>query len=192
MTALSLPSTADLESLVTTAIYASLISARLSPATTPPTVNVTAVAPLRDVPPQSLPKMISLLTEWESRCGEVVSDLEAEIARVRENAAKRHANELAYQKLQEEVVKKRAAEAARTADSGVWNGRAGRRVGGRGGTRSGTGLGSHKRDADDIDQDDGLGDSGEGGEPGSRMEIDDGAGSSRGSRQIKRILGRKG
>lgn len=192
MTALSLPSTADLESLVTTAIYASLISARLSPATTPPTVNVTAVAPLRDVQPQSLPKMISLLTEWESRCGEVVSDLEAEIARVKENAAQRHAKEQAYQKLQEEVMNKRA-EASRANESGAWHGRPGRGIGGRGGTRSGTGLGSNKRDADDIDQDDDFGGSGEGGESGSRMDIDEGAGSSRGgSRQIKRMLGRKG
>lgn len=190
MTALSLPTAADLESLVTTAIYASLISARLSPATTPPTVNVTAVAPLRDVHPQSLPKMISLLTEWESRCGDVVSDLEAEIARVKEIAANRHAKELAYQKLQEEVQKKRAG-AGRVNDSYAGHGRAGTRrgAGGRGGTRSGTGLGSNKRDADDIDQDD---DFGEPGDSGSRMDIDEGAGSSRGSRQIKRMLGRKG
>lgn len=190
MTALSLPSTADLESLVTTAIYSSLISARLSPATTPPTINVTAVTPLRDVQLQSLPKMISLLTEWESRCGEVVSDLEAEIARVKDDAAKRHAKEVAYQKLQDEVMKKRKAEAGRMDDSGVGHGRAGRWVGARGGTRSGTGLGSNKRDADDIDQDDGFGNPGD---SGSRMDIDEGAGSSRGgSRQIKRMLGRKG
>lgn len=187
MNALSFPSTADLESLVTTAIYASLISARLSPATAPPTVNVTAVAPLRDVQPQSLPRMVSLLTDWEARCGEVVSDLEKEIVQIKENAKRRHAKELAYQRLQDEAKKK-------WSEAGSGNGRAGRGVGSRGGTRSGTGLGSNKRDADDIDQDDdGFWEPGEGGEPGSRMDIDEGAGSSRGSsRQTKRVLGRKG
>lgn len=190
MNALSLPSTADLESLVTTAIYASLISARLSPATTPPTVNVTAVAPLRDVQPQSLPRMVSLLTDWEARCGEVVLDLEKEIVQIKENAKRRHAKELAYQRLQDEA-KKKWSEAGLGNNPG--NGRAGRGVGSRGGTRSGTGLGSNKRDADDIDQDDGFWEPWEGGEPGSRMDIDEGAGSSRGgSRQTKRVLGRKG
>lgn len=193
MKSLSLPTTADLESLVTTAIYASLVSARLSPATTPPTVNVTSVAPLRDVQPQSLPKMVSLLTAWESRCGEVVSDLEKEIARVRENAEKRHAKESAYQKLEEEASK-RLAEKGPSNDGSVngGSGRAGRGIGRRG-MRPGTGMGSNKRDADDIDQDDGPRDPWDRGESSSRMDIDEGAGSSRGgSRQTKRVLGRKG
>ncbi|KAJ5570066.1 COP9 signalosome complex subunit 7 [Penicillium hispanicum] len=192
MNALSLPSTADLESLVTTAIYASLISARLSPATTPPTVNVTSVAPLRDVQPQSLPKMVSLLTDWEARCVEVVSDLEAEIARVKANAATRQAEERAHQKLFDETVQRRQNAAG--SQDGPGNGRAGKAgIFGRRGGRVPTGMSSNKREADDIDADDGYWDSGEGGEFGSRMDIDEGAGSSRGgfSRNSKRILGRK-
>lgn len=195
LTALSLPSIADLESLVTTAIYASLISARLSPAATPPTINVTAVAPLRDVRPQSLPKMVSVLTEWEGRCGEVVSDLETEIVRIKANAAKRYAKEQAYQKLLEEAKKHRQATAPKDGYSNAGNGRPGKpgAFGRRGGSRTGAGAGSNKREADDIDQDDGFWESGEGGEAGSRMDIDEGAGSSRGgsSRHSKRILGRK-
>ncbi|KAJ5125529.1 hypothetical protein N7526_007706 [Penicillium atrosanguineum] len=159
MTALSLSSTAELESLVTTAIYASLISARLSPATTPPTVNVTSVAPLRDVRPQSLPKM--------------------------ENAEKRHAKEREYQIQLEDATKQRqeafdVSNAGARSRPGAW--------GRRGGPRLGTGMGN-KREADDIDHDDGYFEAGDG-ESGSRMDIDEGSGS-RGSRHSKRVVGRK-
>ncbi|KAJ6126881.1 COP9 signalosome complex subunit 7 [Penicillium sp. IBT 18751x] len=187
MTALSLSSTAELESLVTTAIYASLISARLSPATTPPTVNVTSVAPLRDVRPQSLPRMVSLLTQWEARCGEVVSDLEAEIARIKENAEKRHAKERTYQIQLEDAMKQRQEEfdvtnaGGRSTRSGAW--------GRQGGARLGAGMGN-KREADDIDHDDGYFEAGDG-ESGSRMDIDEGSGSRGGSRHSKRVVGRK-
>lgn len=176
MTALETPTKAELESLVTTAIYASLISARLSPASNPPSVNVTAVAPLRDVQPQSLPKMISNLAEWESRCGEVVSDLEAEIARVKSEAANRAAKSQARQEALDEAMKKR--------QDGSW------RKNKRSGGRLGAGVGGSKRDADDI-ADDGFFESMDG-ENGSRMDIDEGAGARAGnSRQPKRVLGRK-
>lgn len=186
MTALSLDSTADLESLITTAIYANLITARLSPATTPPNVNVTAVAPLRDVPPQSLPKMVSLLTEWEARCNEVVSDLEAEIERVKFNASARHAREETYQKRFDQAMVHR--KAGGSALDGTARGGMGRNGGlpGHGQWLPG-GTGANKREADDIDRDDGFWESGEGAEAGSRMDIDEGAG--RGSRHSKRILG---
>ncbi|KAJ5972094.1 uncharacterized protein N7479_002012 [Penicillium vulpinum] len=176
MTALSTPTKTELESLVTAAIYASLITARLSPASTPPSVNVTAVAPLRDVEPQSLPKMIANLSEWESRCGEVVSDLEAEIARVKSDAAKRAARAQAHNDALEEAVKRKQ--------------NAGKKGGRRGG-RLGTGLGGSKRDADDIEEDDGFFENYDGGD-GSRMDIDEAPGARAGnSRQPKRVLGRK-
>ncbi|KAJ5983382.1 hypothetical protein N7481_005481 [Penicillium waksmanii] len=192
MNALSFSSTAELESLVTTAIYANLISARLSPATTPPNVNVTAVAPLRDVQPQALPKMISLLTEWEARCGEVVSDLEAEIARVKSNATARHAKDQAYQKRIEEAMERRKATGGSSVDAssgGSSRGKLdafGRRPVGRWG--AGGGVPGNKREADDIDRDDGFWESTEGAEAGSRMDIDEGP-SRGGSRHSKRILG---
>ncbi|KAJ5871508.1 uncharacterized protein N7529_003861 [Penicillium soppii] len=177
MTALELPTTNDLESLVTTAIYASLISARLSPASNPPYVNVTAVAPLRDVQPQSLHKMITNLTEWESRCGGVVSDLEAEIARIKSEAARRAAKSQTRQQALDEALKKR--------QDGTWKSK-NKRSGGR----LGAGIGGSKRDADDI-ADDGFFENMEG-ENGSRMDIDEGAGARAGSsRQPKRVLGRK-
>lgn len=177
MTALSTPTKAELESLVTTAIYASLITARLSPASNPPSVNVTAVAPLRDVQPQSLPKMIANLSEWESRCGEVVSDLEAEIARIKSDAAKRAARAQAHNEALEQAVKRKQS--------------AGKKGGRRGG-RLGAGIGGSKRDADDIDEDDGFFETYDGGENGSRMDIDEAPGARAGnSRQPKRVLGRK-
>ena len=188
MKALSLSSVAELESLVTTAIYSSLITARLSPATTPPTVNIMAVAPLRDVRFQSLPEMVTLLTQWEGRCREVVSSLETEITRVKVNAAKNKAEEQTYQRLLDEAVKRRQAAAMTQAK----NGRTGKSaVLGRRDLRMP--VGSNKREADDIDEDGGYWDSGQPGESGSHMDIDEGAGSSRGgsSRHSKRVLGRK-
>ncbi|KAJ5700431.1 hypothetical protein N7536_003444 [Penicillium majusculum] len=177
MTALSAPTKAELESLVTKAIYASLITARLSPASNPPSVNVTAVAPLRDVQPQSLPQMITNLSEWESRCGEVVSDLEAEIARVKSDAAKRAARAQAHNEALEEAVKSKKSTGKK---------------GGRRGGRLGAGIGGSKRDADDIDEDDGYFDTFDGGDNASRMDIDEAPGARAGnSRQPKRVLGRK-
>ncbi|KAJ5221789.1 COP9 signalosome complex subunit 7 [Penicillium citrinum] len=193
MNALSFSSTAELESLVTTAIYENLISARLSPATTPPNVNVTAVAPLRDVQPQSLPNMISLLTEWEARCGEVVSDLEAEIERVKSNASARHAKEQAHQKCLEEAIEQRklAGSSNYNASAGgsSWGkpGSFGRQAPGRWGSSGG--VGGNKREADHIDRDDGFWESGEGDDSGSRMDLDEGPASRGGSRHSKRILG---
>ncbi|KAJ5353211.1 hypothetical protein MYU51_004715 [Penicillium brevicompactum] len=179
MNALSIPTKVELESLVTAAVYASLIKARLSPASNPPSVNVTAVAPLRDVLPQSLPKMIANLTEWESRCSDVVTDLEAEIARVKSDAANRAAKNQALREAQElaiEKIRNRGSEPIRKPK--------------RGAGRLGTGAGGSKRDADNIEEDDGFFDPADG-EYGSRMDIDEDHGARGSSRQPKRVLGRK-
>ncbi|KAJ6029292.1 hypothetical protein N7499_000438 [Penicillium canescens] len=137
--------------------------------------------PLRDVQPTSLPKMISILTEWESRCGNVVSDLEAEIARVKTDAAKRAHKKYTYDQRLEKAVERRQ------------NGASGEAGGGRRGNRArfGAGLGGSKRDADDIDQDDGFFETGDG--ESSRMDIDEGAGAGArsGNSRSKRVLGRK-
>ena len=191
MKSLSLSSTAELESLVTTAIYASLITARLSPATNPPTVNVTAVAPLRDVYPGSLPTMVSLLTDWEARCGEVVSDIEGEIVRIKENAVKRHVEGKMHQKALDEAIRRRQHVLANSGYDGAGGGV---ELPGKSSLlgRRRPPMGSNKREADDIEEDDGFWESGEGPEAGSRMDIDEGAGSSRGStRHPKRVVGRK-
>ncbi|KAK2865352.1 hypothetical protein FQN49_003664 [Arthroderma sp. PD_2] len=93
MESLSLKNHMELESLVTKAIYLSLISARLSPTTTPPTINVTSIAPLRDVRLQSVDGMISVLAEWQGRCQEVVEGIESEINTIKADAARKRAME---------------------------------------------------------------------------------------------------
>lgn len=106
MSALDIATSTELESLVTTAIYESLIVAKLSPATSPPTLHVRAIAPLRDVQPQEISKMISLLAAWQDRCGSVIGDIEAEIAKIKTQAA-RHREEEREQasRLERSVVK---------------------------------------------------------------------------------------
>ena len=186
MEALSISTPTELESLVTKAIYSSLITARLSPASDPPTVNVTSVAPLRDVKPQSLPSMISILTEWESRCGGVIGDIEAEIEKIKANSAKRAAKENARAELLNKAINSWSGEG----DEGLSK-RSETRSGGR---RLGPGGGGNKREysADDND-DDGYFENGsdDAGPVGSRMDIDEGVGSSRTARQAKRLLGKK-
>lgn len=199
MTSLSISSPSELESLVTKAIYSSLITARLSPATNPPTVHVTSVAPLRDVRPQSVAAMITILTEWESRCGGVIGGIEAEISRIKAEAERRRAKERARAELVERTLNGWEGDDDLGGESG----------GRRGGLRSkeskhgfsgGAGPGNKREFNADHDDDDGYWDNGsdgaaDSGAAGSRMDIDEGAGSSRtgasagtGARQAKRIL----
>ncbi|KAK5561400.1 hypothetical protein LTR46_000205 [Exophiala xenobiotica] len=86
---LFLPDAESLESLVTQSIYSGLLTARLSPTSNPPVVNVTSVAPLRDLRPQSLPALLQILQTWESRCTSMVSDLEDQIASIKNTASQR-------------------------------------------------------------------------------------------------------
>ncbi|KAN0068861.1 COP9 signalosome subunit 7 [Elaphomyces granulatus] len=215
MSALSITTFSDLESLVTTAIYASLITARLSPATNPPIINVTSVAPLRDVRPQTVPTMIAILSEWEGRCGQAIGGIEAEIAKIKAQAAKNRACE------QERATRLERLIAGDGDDDGTgidFKGRLtggnkyglrpreGNSTGGRGGGVAKLGppgtANSNKREysADDPDEDDGYWDNGsdggmDAGTLGSRMDIDEGSGApSRigagggNFRQAKRIL----
>lgn len=189
MDALSISTPAELESLVTKAIYSSLITARLSPASDPPTVNVTSVAPLRDIKPQSLPSMISILTEWESRCRGVISDIEAEIEKIKANTAKRAAKENARAELLNKAINSWPGEGDE-GHPGISGMRGGRRLGPGGGGSSGN---KREYSADDND-DDGYFENGsdDAGAAGSRMDIDEGIGSSRtAARQAKRLLGKK-
>ena len=87
MTALSLPSSRALEDLLTTAIYSSLLTATLDPAHS--IVNVTSIAPLRDLAPGSLPAMQATLFAWSQRCEGALADLDAQMAAVRAAAVRR-------------------------------------------------------------------------------------------------------
>ncbi|KAF1974126.1 hypothetical protein BU23DRAFT_553519 [Bimuria novae-zelandiae CBS 107.79] len=85
--ALDLPTIRALEQLLTTAIYAGLLSATLDPAHS--IVSVTSVAPLRDLTPGSLPALQATLSSWSNRCDSALEDLEARIAEVRKAAVHR-------------------------------------------------------------------------------------------------------
>jgi COP9 signalosome complex subunit 7 len=87
MRALDLPTTRALEELITTAIYAGLISATLDSAHA--LVNVTSISPLRDLAPGSLPAMQSTLSTWSLRCDTALLDLEAQVFEVRRAAVMR-------------------------------------------------------------------------------------------------------
>lgn len=104
MSSLGLKNHAELESLVTKAIYSSLIAARLAPASNPPVIRVSSVAPLRDVPSQSVQTMISALSDWQGRCKDVISGIEAEITKIRTEARKARAAENERQRLFERSV----------------------------------------------------------------------------------------
>lgn len=189
MTALSISNPSDLESLVTSAIYSSLLTGRLSPASSPPSVTVISVAPLRDVKPQSVSRMISVLSDWEARCGAVIGEIETEIANIKARAEKEKAKEKARVAVFEKALN------GSMDDKGTEVG-----AGGRGGRRSrfgGGGVGN-KREFSSDDYDDGYlengGDGGFDADFGGRMDIDEGAGSSSsraaaGARQAKRVLG---
>ncbi|TDZ68169.1 COP9 signalosome complex subunit 7a [Colletotrichum sidae] len=87
--ALDLPSARILEDLVISAIYAGLVDAKLDPARQ--VVQVDGLAPLRDLAPGAVPNMIKALHAWSARCESTLDDLEAQIAGIRNAAAKRQA-----------------------------------------------------------------------------------------------------
>ncbi|KAL2808383.1 CSN complex subunit 7 [Aspergillus granulosus] len=203
MSSLSLSAPSDLETLVTTAIYSSLITARLSPATTPPTVNVTSVAALRDVKPTSLPSIISTLTAWESRCGSVITDIEHEIAKIRLESARRRAREHTRLVVIEKTLAKWSESGEASALGGDPAGRGGPPTKKSGWKKDISaalrgrdlfGGGSNKREFDDdaffdenANEFDAL---------GSGMDIDESTGTrtglgSTGARTAKRFLGKK-
>jgi len=199
MEALSIPNASELESLVTTAIYSSLIKARLSPASSPPTVNVTAVAPLRDVQPQTISSMISILANWEDRCGDVISGIEAEIAKIKDQAVKNRKRELARMQTLEKAIANGNANssASRGGKNTKANNTRGSKTGSRPGTQASGNNNKREYSGDDVEDDDGYFDNGSDGGVdtlGSHMDIDEGVGAGRvtsatATRQAKRLLG---
>lgn len=84
---LDLASPADLELLVTDAIYNDLLVGTLNPANQ--TVVITSVAPLRDLAPGSIQSMMHELEAWSGRCDSMLAGLQSEIAKVRAEAGRR-------------------------------------------------------------------------------------------------------
>ncbi|XWW99734.1 hypothetical protein V2A60_007746 [Cordyceps javanica] len=106
---LRLDSTRELETLVTTAIYAGLVDAKLDPARQ--RVQVTRVAALRDLHPDDVTGMRTALRSWSDRCASVLDDIERHTKRVRAAAAARAAAETeAADKLTKAVADLRDAD----------------------------------------------------------------------------------
>ncbi|KIW31024.1 uncharacterized protein PV07_02708 [Cladophialophora immunda] len=192
----------ELESLITQSIYSGLLTARLSPTSTPPTVHILSVAPLRDLRPHSLPVLLQILQTWESRCVSVVSDLEAQIAAIRATAQQRAMREKARQNEVDSLVLNNDRQQP-SSDNGVMsdvrggNGRAGR--------GAGFGAGQRPPSKRDLDQQmEGEGDDVDDDYEEGRMDLDEGisegpggftgsgprGGGSGGSRGAKRNRGR--
>ncbi len=146
----------------------------------PPTVQITSVAPLRDLRPQSLPALLQILQTWESRCVAVVSDLEAQINAIRATASQRSIKEKKRQDLVDGLV----LNDKQSNDNGVAGGRNTRGAGQRLGSKRD--LDQHIEGGDDdyeeeyegMDLDEGIGEGGGGFPGGSR-----GGGSSRGAKR---------
>lgn len=146
---LSLPDAAALESLVTSCIYAGLLTARLSPTSDPPAVHIHTIAPLRDLRPQSLPAILQILSTWSKRCDGVVQDLETHIENIKTDAQRRHSLAEQRQSVVDAAVMNNVP--AETGDKG-----------GKGDRQRGS-----KRDFDEEDEE---------GSDGEVMEVDEGFG----------------
>jgi COP9 signalosome complex subunit 7 len=126
---LGLESVRELEEVVIAAVYAGLLSATLDPARQ--AVQVSSVAPLRDLAPGAVPSMLTALTTWSDRCTETLADLEAQIATVRAAAVAREKERReAEEKLQSAVADVKEAE-AKNEEHGGKGGLKGRGVGRR-------------------------------------------------------------
>lgn len=87
---LGLASPREVEDVVISAVYAGLLEARLNPLRR--VVQVSSVAPLRDVQPATVPAIVATLQRWSARCDATLAGIEASIAGIRSDAA-RSANE---------------------------------------------------------------------------------------------------
>ena len=81
---LDLPSSAALESLVTTALTSSLLTGHTDPLHQRLAIN--SVAPLRDLSPHSMPTISRTLEEWQSRCDVMLNDINSRVTKIREEA----------------------------------------------------------------------------------------------------------
>ncbi|KAI9669257.1 MAG: hypothetical protein M1829_005134 [Trizodia sp. TS-e1964] len=144
LTLLALPSARDLEELVISAIYAQLLRASLSPATEQ--LLVSSVAPLRDLPPGSVPALLVTLREWSARTEQVLAGIDAEEAAIQVRARERRVRRTEAAAAQERMSAAVALAAAQAAKEK-----------GAGGKR---GLGNEVHDdssAMDVDENGGVG-----------------------------------
>ncbi|CAK7269098.1 hypothetical protein SEPCBS119000_003394 [Sporothrix epigloea] len=85
--ALRLTDDSQLESLVMATVYAGLVTGTLDPAHR--VVRIGSVAPMRDLAPDSIPKLHAALCNWSQRCQTTLAELDDQIAGIRRVAAAR-------------------------------------------------------------------------------------------------------
>lgn len=119
----------ELEDVVISAVYAGLLVAKLNPARQE--VQVSSVAPLRDVPPQTVAGIVATLAAWSARCDATLAELEGTVGRLRADAAR----ELELRREDERVVAA-AVAAAEGAEGGPNSAKSTDSGAGGGGTRS--------------------------------------------------------
>jgi len=99
---LDIPNTRLLEDLIISAIYASLLDAKLDTAAQRVEVSSTAG---RDVAPGDITQMITALTAWSSQCDGVLAEIESQIRDIQNNALKSKKEALEYDRIVEDRKK---------------------------------------------------------------------------------------
>lgn len=144
LAALALPTIRVLEDLVISCIYAGLLNAKLD--TLSKRVDVSSVAPLRDLRPNSVPQIVAVLDDWNGRCVSVLAEIEGQVTEVRRRAADRRRRE----KEHERILEKAMADDRTSKDTGKAGGK-------RGAGEAGNGEGYDVDQGDMMDVDETLG-----------------------------------
>ena len=93
---LSLATTRALEDLVISSIYAGLLTAKLD--TLSQRVDVSSVAPLRDLKPGSVPGLVSVLEDGDRRCVSVLGEIEGQVREIRRKAQEQKKRDTEHEK----------------------------------------------------------------------------------------------
>lgn len=113
-----MPDARQLEDLVVTAVYAGLLDATLDPARA--AVQVSRIAPLRDLPPGAVPNLVAALKTWSGRCTSTLDDLDAQMKSIRTAATTREREKrAASDKMQLLVAETREADKKGDAGAGL-------------------------------------------------------------------------
>ncbi|ROW07786.1 hypothetical protein VMCG_03558 [Cytospora schulzeri] len=157
---LGLASPREVEDVVISAVYAGLLSAKLNPLRR--VVQVSSVAPLRDVQPATVPSIVATLQKWSARCDATLAEIEASIAGIKKEAARTANEKRDWDRTFQAVVEaesKDPGDIAGTGAGGSLGGARGpgRRLGGSSGSKRGMeklteGIDDHD-EAMDLDDD---------------------------------------
>ena len=80
-------------------------------------VHVTSTAPLRDLRPMSLEKLLKVLQTWEGRCDTVIQDMESQIELIKTDARKRKLKEGVRDHALERALRDHKASVAQAQDA---------------------------------------------------------------------------